>query len=286
MTLDAVDLSLSDLSNANLEDALLRNALLSGTILKESKLYGANLRDADLSLTLTLNKSCRDSLAKLSVNLRGADRNLSLGSIDNLSFNSIPESCIIRRTKLIDANLRKANLNGANLSGANLRGSDLRDVGLETVESLEGAIYDEKTKLTKGQDRVLKKAKAYMIKKGTQFPGKNLSGANLSDTNLSGADLSNTNLSNTNLSSANLSSANLSDTNLSGANLCNTNLSNTNLSGAKLCNTTWIDGKIKNSQEKCNGREILYSLPKASATDESTETTATLRDSTIFSIRF
>ncbi len=314
MTLDMVDLSLSDLSNAHLEHSRLRNALLSGTILKEAKLYNAKLSGADLSFSLTLHptldKICRDSITELGINLSSAelnDFNLS-GDELNLSYSLIPESCRIRRTKLSGADLRKANLSGANLSGANLRGTDLRDVKLEDAKSLEGAIYDEKTRLSEGQD--LKEA--YMIKKGAKLPGKNLSLANLSFADLSPDKTKNTNLKKTNLSfailtdadltgadltgadltGAILTDADLTDADLTGADLTGADLTDADLTGAILtdailCKTIWKDKPDKSNQRNCNEIEQkrLYPKPLRSAIDEPTNPTSILSNFALSSNR-
>ncbi len=255
LKLNDVDLSFSDLSKATLNDTELRNSLLNGTTMKEVGLMNADLRDADLSFSLTLhkeiNKSCIDKLTEWGVIRESFASNTSeqpivsligsnlIDSNSTFSFSTIPKNCSIRRTDLRDADLRDADLKGADLKGANLIDADLRGANLIDAD-LRGAIYDDKTQFSNKQnvDQDLKKKymkeALFLQERGAKLEGVNLNLAELKDVILIGANLSDANLKGADLSGANLSDANLKDADLSGANLSGANLSDANLKGADL----------------------------------------------------
>ncbi|MEY3867281.1 MAG: hypothetical protein RLZZ338_1172 [Cyanobacteriota bacterium] len=116
------DFSNLDFSGANLRDADLRLTILSGSNFARAKLIGTNFRGADL-------RGANLSEADLSgANLSGADLRGA-----NLS-----------QTDLIVADLRRVNLSGADFTGADLSGADFTGADLSGANLSEANLRDTK----------------------------------------------------------------------------------------------------------------------------------------------
>ncbi|MCP4267142.1 MAG: pentapeptide repeat-containing protein [Candidatus Brocadiaceae bacterium] len=127
-SLQKADFTGADLSEANFSAANMRGANLVNANLQKASLKNASLQGANL----------------VQVNLQGADMTgISLQGA-NLSGADLKE------TKLLSANLTSANLSGTDLSSADLRGADLREVKNITVQQLQQAIVDRRTRLPEG----------------------------------------------------------------------------------------------------------------------------------------
>jgi uncharacterized protein YjbI with pentapeptide repeats len=195
---------------AAIEGVFLRDRSLRFAVLAESRLYAAELLEADL-------RGASLFSARLDgANLRGAN----LYAADLRGAN-------LRGANLFSANLRGGNLHGANLNdtnlgaaylsdaalrGADLRGADLRGATLIEADLIGANLNDTNLGAAYLSDAYLRRA--------------NLRGANLYAADLRGADLNGANLYAANLTGgADLTRANLSDTYLIGANLTGANLS-------------------------------------------------------------
>jgi len=116
------DFSNIDFSGANLRDADLRLTILSGSNFGRAKLIGTNFRGADLS-----GANLRE--ADLSgANLSGADlRGANLSQTDLIVAD-------LRRVNLSGADLSSSDLSGADFTGADLSGSDLSEANLRDTK--------------------------------------------------------------------------------------------------------------------------------------------------------
>ncbi len=116
------DFSNLDFSGANLRDADLRLTILSGSNFGRAKLIGTNFRGADLR----------------GANLREADLSgANLSGADLRGAN-------LSQTDLVVADLRRVNLSGADLSGADLSGADFTGADLSGSDLSEANLHDTK----------------------------------------------------------------------------------------------------------------------------------------------
>jgi len=147
------DLKGLHLHGANLNGSFMLQADLSGAVLtlcemEQVVLQGANLENADLSQSNL--KFSSFSLARArNVNLSGAN----LQGVDfyraDLSQANF-QSADLRHSKFIAMNalLRgEGSIRGADFSNARFEGADLYTVELRLARSLQGATYDDKTRL-------------------------------------------------------------------------------------------------------------------------------------------
>jgi uncharacterized protein YjbI with pentapeptide repeats len=194
---------------ANLQWTDLTGADLTGVDLTGADLSAANLAGTNFAGT--------DLTGARAIGVRGAPINVP----------SPWHFVVGASTTLVGpgANVTGADLSNANLTGLDLAGADLTNSYLANT-ILSGATLDGVTSSgLKGTPAALptgwKLIGGFLVGKGAQVPGVNLSLQNLSGMDLSGADLSGASLS-----YANVTGANLTGTNLQGASLNRLNARN------------------------------------------------------------
>ena len=124
--LDRADLRFADFRGGELNGAIMRDARCSGAFFQEVWLRAGNYKGTDFS------------------NSDLSNSNLQMAEFSRANFDG---------ANLADADFNDSapsNLSGASFRGADLRGTDLRGtIGLES-DSLDGAIYDDRTEFPKG----------------------------------------------------------------------------------------------------------------------------------------
>jgi len=209
---NAADLSGANLVEANLNDANFRYADLTGVNLSRANLIYADFRYSKSS------------------DIVGEPTNLSSG-------------WLLKNGYLLGwgAQLNGANLQGLDLSGADLSFSTLKRANL-TNTSLSDAVLDFSTSgsiLGKASSLPYgwKQVNGYLVGRGAQLDGSDLSGANFTAIDLSSASLKGSNLSNATFKNSNLTGSNLDGADLSGALLSNVSIAGATMRGVILDGT-------------------------------------------------
>ncbi len=242
--LSGVDLSGAILRGADLSPAKLSGCNLSGADLREvrfmsydedtDELWTADLSGVDLTGAQLSGATFADESGDSSVSLAGQDLtgcDLSGADLTGCDLSGAD----LTGCDLSGAILRGARLDGtvmrfADLAGCDLRRADLSGLDLDDEPSLDGAVYDETTRLPEGLDLDADPCEYQLHRLG--------SGVRLHSAVLAGFDLSGVDLTGTRLSLVSLRGATLTGTTLAGAVLDRVDLSDADLTGADLTSAT------------------------------------------------
>jgi len=256
-TLTKAYLEKANLTRANLEEADLTNAILKGANLIEANLRHATLTNADLQETLLIRTDLRG--AKLSQAI--LER---LPKLDDAIYDDETELPFSDK-KAKDYGMWKI-APGSDLKGAILRGVDLRDANLcdaviDDKTRLDGALFNENTRLPKKISPNSKcKESGRLSPEDIRKAQDEYNMVFIPSDNWKKCDKSILKLRRANLPGVEFKDADLSGADLSGANLIGTywkvgvNLKEAKFTGADLRNATF--GKVDLSEVELTGADL------------------------------